>query len=329
MSFKAWRAASWVALLSATSSMPSRAADTPPAIPPASSLTATLTNLSVSGPKKDTLKQLEEELSRSLQPFSTRGSFDGITTPRYIPPVAVPNRRSTDTERRDNWPFGNMENPSGLTTDPFNSLGSPTKKNSLQDIYNSLGKEGTARAKKPDNSKSSSFNPFQDLEDDSSKLPSGIRESARNLREKLLGTDSLFNPKSTSPSDFSSLFSPEDRLTRQQIQAHEEYLDRFRQAMDIPAPWAKQQNPLAPNLGLTGTETKSVYTPPALLTDPSPNSFAATPKAAESLLHPAVLPDLSGRVVNQWNPLYTPPKVEAPAPTSFAPPMMEVPRRRF
>ncbi len=327
MSLKAWKVAGWLALLSAANWMLARGADTPPAVSPASSLSATLTNLSASGPKKDGLKQLEEELSKSLQPFSPRGSLDSIMIPRYIPPAIAPNRRpSNDSERRSNWPFGNQDDPSGLAQDPFKALEGSGKKNSLQDIYDTLGKQSSAKS---DNSKRSGLKPFDDLDDDSLKLPSGIRDSARSLRDRLLGTDSIFNPKSASQSGLSSLFSPEDRLSPQQIQSHQEYLQRYRQTMDIPAPWAKPQNPLTSALGLGGAETKPVVTSPALLTGSSRDSFAATPTAVDSLLHPTALPDLNERAVNQWNPLYSPPKVETPAPKPFAPPMMEVPRRRF
>ncbi len=297
--------------------------------PPVSGLSATLTNLNASGPKKDRLKQLEEELSKSLQPFSPGGSLDSIMTPRYIPPPVAPNRRSSDIEQRGNWPFGNLEDPS-LAQDPFKSLGTSGRKNSLENIYNSLDKQAPGLgATKPDGSKRSSLKPFDDLDDDSLKLPSGIRDSARSLRDKLLGTDSIFSSKPANEGGLSDLFSREDRLTRQQIQAHQEYMDRFRQTMDIPAPWARTANPLTPTLGAVGSEAKSVYTLPGLLTGSSQNSFAATPAAADSVLHPTVMPDLSEKVVNQWNPLYVQPKVETPAPAPFAPPMMEVPRRRF
>lgn len=345
MNFRPWKVGGWFALLSGTSLLLARGADPAgPAVPPAPSLSATLTNLNPTGPKKDGLKQLEEELTRSLQPFSPKG-LDSIMTPRYVPPpVVLPNRRPTgDSQKRETWPFDNRDDRSGFPQDPFKSMEGSAKKNSLEEIYNSLDQErrnNRAGSGKSGTPSSSVLKPFDDLgSDDDKKLPSGVRESARSLRDKLLGTDGILN-RPSSGDGFSALFAPqENSLSREQIQAHKEYMARFRETIGLPAPEVTPQNSLNVNLGLGlgsapglgAGPAKPVYTPPSLLS-PSmtrDNTFASTPAAAESVLHPFTLPDVNEHVLNQWNPLYVAPKVETPPPAPFAPSMMEVPRRKF
>jgi hypothetical protein len=347
MNFRPWKVGGWLALLSGTSLLLARGADPAgPAVPPAPSLSATLTNLNSTGPKRDGLKQLEEELTKSLQPFSPKG-LDNILTPRYVPPpVVLPDRRQpSDSEKRGTWPFDNAEDRSGLSRDPFKSMQGSTKKNSLEEIYNTLDEErrkSRASSGKSGSAKSSSLKPFDDLNgdnDENGKLPIGIRESAKSLRDKLLGTDNIFT-RSTSGGGLSSLFAPQENgLAREQIQAHKEYMERFRETIGLPTTGLTPQNSLNAKfwLGLGGSPglgaapAKPAYSPPDLLSAPAAreNTFASTPAAAESVLHPLTLPDVNERVLNNWNPLYATPKAEPPPPAPFAPPMMEVPRRRF
>ncbi|MGH7967268.1 MAG: hypothetical protein ACREIC_00930, partial [Limisphaerales bacterium] len=48
-----------------------------------------------------------------------------------------------------------------------------------------------------------------------------------------------------------------------------------------------------------------------------------------SALKPATVPDINVNVLNQWNPLYTEPKLEIPKPPPLFTPPAEAPRRRF
>ncbi len=315
---------SCLAVVSGASLMLARGADP---LPQNSNLSASLTNLSNAGLKKDGLKQLEDELSRSLQPFSPRGSLDSILTPRYIPSPVAPNRQPSSSESRRNWPF---DDPAGLGPDPFKSMNGPGKRNSLEDIFNTMDKSrstGNAGSSRPETAKRPGARPFDELDEDM-KLPSGIRESAKKLRDKLFGADTLFDTGSANRGGLSGLLPPDDRLSREQIQAHQDYVQRFRQTMDIPGPWTTPDNPLS-SLGFGAGRTLPVVTSPLPGATTPREGFAATPMAVDSLLHSTVLPDLSQQVVNQWNPLYAAPKVEAPPPASFTPPMMEVPRRKF
>ncbi|HEY5909823.1 MAG TPA: hypothetical protein VJA21_04385 [Verrucomicrobiae bacterium] len=336
MKFRSSKVAGWIALLSGASALLACGAETPgkPAVPD-SGLSAALTNLSRSGPRKDGLKQLEEELSKSLQPFSTEGSLDSILMPRYItPPVVVPNRRpQSDLEKR-NWMLPKPEDANAFNQDPFKALEGSGTKGSWDELYRSFGNErarGSAGSAKPDGSTRQGLKPSDDLDDETAKLPNGLRESAKSLRDKLLGSDSVFN-QAPSRSRLSDLFTPEEGgLTQEQIKAHKEYVERFRQTLDIPAPWAATvRNPLSTPLGGNNSATTPAYTGPSSLNPPGRrDTFASSPAAADSMLHPNFTPDPDERVLNQWNPLYAPPTVGSSRIVPFASPPVEAPRRKF
>jgi hypothetical protein len=55
----------------------------------------------------------------------------------------------------------------------------------------------------------------------------------------------------------------------------------------------------------------------------------STPGDVNSILNRKMLPDVNTTVLNQWNPMYAPPKVELPKITPPTPLTMEVPRRKF
>ena len=337
MKLRVWKIGGWMALLASAGLPRAQGAETAPPPVAQPGLSASLTNLARPGPNKDSLKQLEEELSKSLQPFSPRGSLDSILEPRYLPQVIIPNRRpGNEANRPANWPFAGPNDHPGLAEDPFKSLQNPGKRNSLEEIYNSLEspRSSTGLGKtKPESSARPSLGVF-DLDDENSKLPSGIRETAKTLRDKLLGNGNMFDPRANRGT-ISDLFSPTDnRLSREQIEAHKEYMQRYRQTFDMPASWASDsQNPLSQPLGLANMPAKPVDLGTAL--SPLPAStlregFAATPAALDSVLHPTALPDVNDRVINRWNPLHAAPAVELAKPSSpISPPMMEVPRRKF
>ena len=70
------------------------------------------TNLHQLSSRKDSLKQLEEDLSKSLQPFSSRGSLDAVAEPPPRQPSGpvVPSKRAKELlERRKNYIFMNPE----------------------------------------------------------------------------------------------------------------------------------------------------------------------------------------------------------------------------
>jgi len=291
------------------------------------------------------MRNLEDELSKSLKPFSPSG-IENLLTPRYLPlPLPMPNRLPpSDTEKPGNWLFQNPGDSSVLSgPDPFKSFDGSPKKPSLEDLYKSLDPKQPDRrtgSAKSSGSSDLGFDPFDQSDDHDPNVPANLRESVKSLREKLLGPGSIFERPSSTFDGFSrgvsGLFAPKDNsLSPEQIQAHQDYIQRYREALDIPAPLPAPQNTIKTILGLSdspaGTGTP-VYTPPSLPTASasSGNIFASTPLEANAALQPASLPDLNDQVLNHWNPLYAAPKLEsAPAPRPFSPPMMEVPRRQF
>jgi hypothetical protein len=49
-----------------------------------------------------------------------------------------------------------------------------------------------------------------------------------------------------------------------------------------------------------------------------------------SIYNPSmIMPDRNATLLNQWNPLYAPPKVEPPKPPPIIEPPIEAPRRKF
>ncbi len=329
MKFRSWKVGCWIALLSGVGLLSAQSADTP-AKPgePAPGL-ATVTNLSRPFPKKDSLKQLEEEFARSLQPFSPKGSLDSVLGPNYVPNVipVIPNRRpKSDGER--NWDFSTPDKSAGAQ-DPFKSPGGAQKGNSMEDFYFNMQRERANTALSP---KSNTTRPgrssLDNFDEERLKLPSGLRESIKGLREKLLGSDNGFNQDSTRGS-LSDLFAPDaGGMSREQMERYKDYRSRYSELLSTPASESMgAQNSIK---SLLGGSSSSGYKAPDLLS-PSTRSdtFASTPAAMNSILHPATLPDMNDRVLNQWNPLYAPPAIETPKSAPLLVPTMETPRRRF
>src|SRR5512138_1706971 len=163
MKFRPWDTARWISLLAGASFLMAHGAEAgeKPAAPDAN-LAASLTNLNRSTPGADRLRQLEDQMTKSLQPFSPGGSLDSILTPRYVPPpMPAPNRRDNSRER-DNWIFGDPNARGGAGRDPFKSLTSPGRPTSLEELYKSLEprQPGGAGSSKPNGPTTQGLKPF-------------------------------------------------------------------------------------------------------------------------------------------------------------------------
>ena len=79
------------------------------------------TNLHQLTSKKDSLRQLEEDLYKPLQSFAPRGSLDGVIAPPVRPPstTVIQSKRAKELlERRKNWIFMTPEDlMNGPTTE--------------------------------------------------------------------------------------------------------------------------------------------------------------------------------------------------------------------
>ena len=315
-----------------------------PSAPPAPAATAAPAQ---TAPKVDGLQQLEDELRRALRSLAPKSDPGANLAPAYQPPVViVPDKRTRDEqERRKNWmlPESDKDQSASADQDWMNSPGNSTdaktkKRTALDDFYERLG-EGSSHRLLPRASDSGGLTPTRsgqtggsDSRDDS-RLPTGIRDSARQLQDLLSG--SRRGDDNSTPAGswgLSSLFGRNDRdMSPDDLKAHKAYMDQYRRVLngDGPAPSAGF-NPLA-TLG-QGSPASLPAAPGAF--DPfngasRPRSLDSTPGMLPTIRNPGTLPDPNAAPLNQWNPLYAPPKVEPPKPAPLAVPPAEAPRRRF
>jgi hypothetical protein len=297
--------------------------------------------------KPDALKQLEDDLRHSLESLSPRSSPDSGLAPQYRPPVVVvPDRRARDAEeRRKSWLLQEPDKlqPESSGRDWLNSPDNPfdTKaktKNSLDDFYEQLN-QGSSHRLMP---RASDADPAglsrrerdgQPVSRDDAKLPGGIRDSANRLQDLLRGFDRASDHSVPAESGGLSLFfgrgdkepSPED------IKAHKAYMDEYRKVLGSATPAASSAlTPLAPlRAGNLPFATGSPGGLDAFGNSSRPKGFDSTPGMVTTIRNPGTLPDLNASALNDWNALYSPPKLDPPKPQPLAVPQAEAPRRRF
>lgn len=315
--------------------------NTPKPAPANRPVPATETN--VRNGRPDALKQLENELSRALGIFSSKNSPDAAPTPQYrAPVVVVPSKRARDDEeRRKNWLWLDTDKaePSAKEQDWTKSLDrsqdSKEKKNPLDEFYNQLNRERSGSLMPTlDGNQKRNGTSDSDSDRDNGKLPSGIRESAQRLRETLFNTKG--NTAST-PSEggaLSDLFGGGDKeLSPADIRAHKSYMDEYRKVLDGAVPASSSgnfglMNPLAP-LGATSGSQPQHYLGGLDSLGGSSSIKTLNPGNVTEVAAPATFADPSAKVLNNWNPLYSAPKIEAPKPPPLAVQPFEPQRRRF
>ena len=302
------------------------------------------TNLHQLTSKKDSLKQLEEDLYAPLQMFAPKSSLEGVVAPPVRPPAtsAIQSKRAKELlERRKNWIF--------MT--PEDLLAGPTVEDILKSPrYDANGQEKKElppmleyyrrmAPKRPglDNygqSKSDDlFGPpkTSNLRDqlasrDDSNLPSGIKESAlalKQLTEPDTGADRF--RQSTPRNGFTDTFGLDAPApSREQVLAHKTYMDEYRTMLDPgwqPTATANPANPLPsfadaarpaikPAAGLGGLPTVATH-----------KGFDAQMDITHPLLGPAGLPDVNAQALGlprqaQVLPTVQSPKVVAPSFTA-------------
>jgi hypothetical protein len=306
---------------------------------------AAVTNQDQTIGKKDGLRQLEDELNRSLRSFSPQGSLDGAAAPQpYRSPVGpvIQTRRTKDLlERRKNWAFanpddwlpgtleGNLDNQSkygGENEAKAASSADPLHGNSTRQRA-SGSSPGSAR---DDDRAGSGKGPGarEESEPDDSKLPSGIRENTQNLRKYINSADggslSGFTPVHSSFADFFGL--GDKSLSPAQEEAHKNYMNQYRQVLDGTPATATLNDLTARDPARSGARYGGLEALPGSLQRPG---FGATPAALDSFLHPTALPDVNRALLNQWNPMYTPPTLPPSRSAPLSVPLAEVPRRKF
>lgn len=304
-------------------------------------------SVSQQGVKPDPLKQLEDELSRSLGGFAPKAPADPGLGPQYRPPVVVvPDRRTRDAEwRRRNWLLPDMDGtqPDAKDRDWLNGPDNPfdpkaTKRNPLDDFYDRLNQGNSSRllprARDEDAlNLTRSRRSGESGARDEANLPGSIRDSANRL-QNLLDTAASAGQSSV-PDEregLSSLFRRSDRqLSPEEIREHKAYLNDYRKVLSEPsrAP-ATALTPLMPVSGSSPPGAPAGYSGfPSLMGSSPSKPFGSTPGMLTTVRNPTMMPDPNVAALNQWNPLYSPPKIEPPKPAPFAVPQAEAPRRRF
>jgi hypothetical protein len=316
------------------------------------------TNLHELTSKKDSLKQLEEDLYKPLETFSPKSSLDGVVIPppRTASAPPIQSKRVKELlERRKNWVFMN----------PEDLIGAP----SADDVFKTpqVGPDGQEKKELPplvryyrrlSNKQAELDNPLQFKDRDKNKsedlfgmpgksdsrdervpqedlmIPGGVRERAQELN-KLVDSDrsdSHFSQAATH-GDFTDTFGlGNQHLSKEQTQEHKKRMDDYRSMVDPswhPPVVVTPENLLST---LTADSTSPAGKPavglPSALSPAPPSALEAQMDVTSPRLGPAALPDVNSQALGQTRPApvlptFEPTRVPPPAPT-FA-----VPKRVF
>jgi hypothetical protein len=311
------------------------------------------TNLHELTSKKDSLKQLEEDLYKPLESFSPKSSLEGVVAPPPRTPSAPPiqsKRVKELLERRKNWAF----------VSPEDLVGAPTVEEVLKTPQ--IGPDGQEKKELPaveryyrrlSNKRVEPDNPLQpknedlfgmpsksDARDDrdsqeDSIIPSGVRESLQTLN-KLVESDRSDGRfyRAAPHRDLSDTFDLGNQpLSKEQMQEHKKLMDDYRSMVDPswhPPAVATPENlltTLAADAVASSAEKPPVGLPSSLSPAP-PTAFEVQMDVTSPRLGPAELPDVNAHALGQTRsapvlPTSDPTRVPPPAPT-FA-----VPKRAF
>ena len=308
------------------------------------------TNLYQLRSKKDSLKQLEEDLNAPLQSFTPKSSLEGVVAPPPRAPAqsAVQSKRAKELlERRKNWVFMTPEDLlSGPTVEQI--LKSPEygadgqKKEDLplmeryyqhllskRSLKNSPGQTHTDELfNSPSKSSLSEASTRDEAE-----LPAGIQERADAIRTMFQSDDSSspFFKSSTAGGLPDPFKSARKAPTREQSVEHKKLMDEYHSLLD-PS-W---RAPVAANSGVSSlgggdaapAARKPAYELPAA-PSPSPRrGLEAQWDIRNPLLGPAGLPDVNARALGQTRPAPALPKTQE-ARTASSTPAYVAPKRAF
>ena len=306
------------------------------------------TNLHQLTNKKDSLRELEEDLYKPLQSFSPKGSLEGVTAPPPRTPSSSPiqsKRVKVLLERRKNWAF----------MSPEDLIGAPTVEDVLKTPQ--IGPEGQEKRElptleryydrlankrvEPDNllkpkhedlfgtpSKSNARDERNHQED--SIIPSGVRESMQTLNKMVESdrNDGRFL-RSATHGDLSDPFGLANQtMTKEQTLEHKKLMDDYRSVVDPswhPPAVVTPENLLATLAAdATSAAGKPAVGLPSSLSSAAPSVFEEQMNITSPQLGPAALPDMNSRALGQTRPTLVlptsdPTRVPPPAPVFAAP----------
>lgn len=283
--------------------------------------------------------RLDDELTRTLQPFTSR-SIDGPLPSSYQAPrmPVVKSRRSKDgLDQSRGWVWNAEEVMSGRSDKDAalfpgfrSSSGSDARKGSWDQFSDQTSSDSpggsTARSSKPSPQRDSSS------DDDEASLPRGIREAAKNLKANLEkeSVGSIFSTSAphTSALDIFGSSASDNVQTPDQIQAHKAYMEEYLSIIGhglAADPFLNRSDKRTVAPGLPGQSGGLDALPGSSHRD----ALTSGSGNASSVLKPASLPDVNATVLNRWNPSYTGPQPDASKPMPFFPAPLEIPRRKF
>ena len=294
------------------------------------------------GNKDEGLKRLEEELNRSSLTFSSRRSIDS-EVPLSSAPLPMPSvtsrRKKNDTGSFDGWLSTPDTTAATSSEDIFGFPGldsdrKPKTKASWQQIYQRLKQDDLNSTGLGTSVRAGARQPSQ--VDDDRDLPASIKEHADKLKSSMAGTDfgsSIFKPAPSGSAfaDFSGLGNGSTGQTPEQAKAHKASMENYISAVFGDSSPSTAITAIQ-SLGTAGSSDplKAPVSPLESLAEPSrAQSFRPSAGMTGTLLPPTALPNVNANVLNQWNPLYTEPKLELPKAQPFFTPPMEAPRRKF
>jgi hypothetical protein len=311
------------------------------------------TNLHELTNKKDSLRDLEEDLYKPLQSFTPKSSLEGVTAPPPRNPSASPiqsKRVKELLERRKNWVF---MSPEDLVSAP-----------SVEDVLKApqIGPDGQEKKELPplvryyhrlSNKQAELDNPLQykdkseDLFGKPSKsdsrdervpqedliIPSGVMESVQSLN-KLVESDRTDGPfyRAAPHGDSSDIFGLGNQpLSKEQMQEHKKFMDDYRSLVDPswhPPAVTTPENLLSTLAADPASPAgKPAVGLPSSLSPAPPTALEEQLNVTSPQLGPAGLPDVNAHALGHTRPTLVPTsepiRVAPPAPT-FA-----VPKRSF
>ena len=317
-----------------------------------------LTNLNQLTTRKEGLKELDDQL-RSFNQLSGKKSFEERFSLPYVSanvPVVPTKTLKELLDRRKDWGLTPDELAPGLSapdTDMLSVFGgdkvgdkTDDKTSSLQQFYDALNRSGPTRqttGRSSDNTGSGFTRQLNNGHDslatsDDDRLPPGLRDQAKKLQEQINGDpSSIFNP--TQPrSSFENFFGLTGNNTAVASgtgsgapkTSVDSFLDQFKKVMDSSSGLPQLDPKLQPLMqGVSAQTPVAVPGLDSLPTSTHHELTQTTPGEINRVLDQPTLPDFNSAVLNHWNPLYTPPKLELPKYTPPTPPDLVFPRRKF
>ena len=327
--------------------------------PPEHKSDQVVTNSSPPGARKDSLKQLEEDLFKPLKELSPKTSLDGIFSPPMRPPPpasSIQSKRVKELlERRRSWIFMNPEDLMSVPTaeemfklPEYTADGRPKKDvSNIERYYKNLERRGKTGASKDlvEDDDFWSVNPKkkENQKDDSKKkddedLPKSIKDKEQALRkafeaDKADSDDSDSDKDASSPSSGRSFFTdifglghpeetPEAKAAEKQ---RKKVLQELYGVPGLPTlPGTADLQSLMSDMGNAPVPTASTVIPKTYVPPERSDAFNPNLGMNDPTYVPGMLKDPTDKLLNDWNTAPVMPKIDPPkylpaAPTFAAP----------